>query len=106
MANTSGAGERAARLGLRYQDRASAHLAYQAILDGTLTFVALADDHAGMFDDLVIGIAGKVVGHQYKSSGKPKPVGVPGQLLGTDKDIADCTAHSLMIEREFPNLFL
>jgi len=64
MVRTSGAGERAARLGLRYQDRASAHLAYQAILDGTLTFVALADDHAGMFDDLVIGIAGKVIGHQ------------------------------------------
>lgn len=106
MALTSGAGERAARLGLRYQDRASAHLAYRAILDGTLTFVALADDHAGMFDDLVIGIAGKVIGHQYKSSGKPKPVGVTGLLLGSDKVIADCAASFAMLESEFPDLFV
>lgn len=106
MAHTSGAGERAARLGLRYQDRASAHLAYQAILDGSLTFVALADDHAGMFDDLVIGIAGKVIGHQYKSSGKPKPVGVIGLLLGTDKVIADCAASFVMLENEFPDRFV
>lgn len=106
MAHTSGAGERAARLGLRYQDRASAQLAYQAILDGTLTFVALADDHAGMFDDLVIGIAGKVIGHQYKASGKPKPVGVTGLLLGTDKVIADCAASFIMLESEFPDRFV
>ena len=76
---SSGLGERTARKGLRYQDRASAALAYQALVEGTLSFIALADDQAGMFDDLVIGIAGKVVGHQYKSSSKPKPVGVRGK---------------------------
>jgi hypothetical protein len=106
MVHTSGAGERAARLGLRYQDRASAVLAYQAILDGTLTFVALADDHAGMFDDLVIGIAGRVVGHQYKSSSKPKPVGVRGLLLGADLIIADCARSFIQLENEFPEKFV
>jgi hypothetical protein len=106
MVHTSGAGERAARLGLRYQDRASAVLAYQAILDGTLTFVALADDHVGMFDDLVIGIAGKVVGHQYKSSGKPRPIGVRGLLLGTEMVIADCARSFIQLENEFPGKFV
>ncbi len=102
MVHTSGAGERAARLGLRYQDRASAVLAYQAILDGTLTFVALADDHVGMFDDLVIGIAGKVVGHQYKSSGKPRPIGVRGLLLGSEMVIADALDPSSSWKMNFP----
>jgi hypothetical protein len=102
MKRTPGAGERAARGGFRYQDRASAVVAYQAILDGSLTFLALADDHAGMFDDFVIGIAGKVVGHQYKSSGKPKGVGVRGLLLGTDAVIADCAKSFTMLERQFP----
>ncbi len=106
MVHTSGAGERAARLGLRYQDRASAVLAYQVILDGTLTFVALADDHVGMFDDLVIGIAGKVVGHQYKSSGKPRPIGVRGLLLGSEMVIADCARSFIQLENEFPGKFV
>ena len=102
MERTPGAGERAARGGFRYQDRASAVVAYQAILDGSLTFVALADDHAGMFDDFVIGIAGKVVGHQYKSSGKPKPVGIRGLLLGTDAVISDCAKSFTTLEQQFP----
>ncbi len=95
-------GERTARKGLRYQDRASAALAYQALVEGTLSFIALADDQAGMFDDLVIGIAGKVVGHQYKSSSKPKPVGVRGLLLGTENVIADCAASFAKLESAFP----
>lgn len=102
MERTPGAGERAARGGFRYQDRASAVVAYQAIRDGSLTFVALADDHAGMFDDFVIGIAGKVVGHQYKSSGKPKAVGIRGLLLGTDAVISDCAKSFTALEQEFP----
>ncbi len=106
MVKASGSGERASRHGLRYQDRASAALAYQAILDGTLAFVALADDQAGMFDDLVIGIAGRVVGHQYKSSSKPKAVGILGLLLGTDNVIADCATSFTMLESEFPGKFV
>ncbi|MGP7794495.1 hypothetical protein [Sphingomonas sp. CLY1604] len=102
MTNTPGSGERRARRGFNYQDRASAVLAYQTILDGTLTFIALADDEAGMFDDFVIGTAGRVVGHQYKSSDKPKPVGVRGLLLGADNVIADCAGTFIMLERAFP----
>lgn len=101
-----GSGERTARKGLRYQDRASAVLAYQALLKGTLSFIALADDQAGMFDDLVIGIAGQVVGHQYKSSTKPKPVGVKGLLLGEENVIADCAASFTMLESAFPGEFI
>ena len=99
---TSGSGERSARQGLRYQDRASATLAYQAILEGTLSFIALADDRAGMFDDLVLGIAGQVIGHQYKSSTKPKPVGVRGLLLGKENVIADCAASFKELEAAYP----
>lgn len=101
-----GSGERTARFGLRYQDRASAVLAYQALVDGTLSFIALADDQAGMFDDLVIGIAGKVIGHQYKSSSKPKPFGVRRLLLGTGNVIADCAASFMKLEAEFPGKFV
>lgn len=101
-----GSGERTARKGLRYQDRASAILAYQALLEGTLSFIALADDQAGMFDDLVIGIAGQIVGHQYKSSTKPKPVGVNGLLLGEDNVIADCATSFKMLEAAFPGKFI
>ena len=102
MERTPGAGERAARGGFRYQDRASAAVAYQAILDGSLTFLALADDQAGIFDDFVIGIAGKVVGHQYKSSGKPKAVGIRSLLLGADAVIAGCARSFTMLEKQFP----
>jgi len=91
---------------LRYQDRASAALAYQAILEGTLSFIALADDQAGMFDDLVIGISGQVIGHQYKSSTNPKPVGVRGLLLGADNVIADCAASFEKLEAAFPGKFI
>lgn len=101
-----GSGERTARKGLRYQDRASAILAYEALVEGTLSFIALADDHAGMFDDLVIGIAGKVIGHQYKSSSKPKPLGVRGLLLGTGNVIADCAFSFMKLESEFPGKFV
>jgi len=104
--NSSGSGERKARQGLRYQDRASAKLAYQALSEGTLSFIALADDKAGMFDDFVIGIGGQVVGHQYKSSIKPQPVGVKGLLLGTDQVIADCAASFTMLEAEFPGKYI
>jgi hypothetical protein len=65
-------------------------------------FVALADDHAGMFDDFVIGVAGKVFGHQYKSSGKPKAVGIRGLLLGTDAVISDCAKSFTTLEQQFP----
>ena len=103
MVSTPGSGERRARRGFKYQDRASAVLAYQTILDGTLTFIALADDEAGMFDDFVIRTAGRVVGHQYKSSEKPKPVGVRGLLLGADNVIGDCAGTFAMLERAFPS---
>lgn len=102
MGRTPGAGERYARGGFRYQDRASAIITYRAILDGSLRFVALADDHAGMFDDFVIGIAGKVVGHQYKSSGKPKAVGIRSLLLGADAVISDCAKSFTALEKQFP----
>jgi hypothetical protein len=75
-------------------------------LEGTLSFIALADDQAGMFDDLVIGIAGQVVGHQYKSSSKPKPVGVKGLLLGEENVIADCATSFTMLEAAFPGKFI
>ncbi len=99
---TSGAGERNARQGLRYQDSAAAILGYKAILEHTLSFVAIADDQAGMFDDFVLGIAGQVIGHQYKSSIKPRPIGVRGLLLGSEKVITDCATAFKMLEAAYP----
>lgn len=100
---TSGSGERNARRGLAHQDHAAALLIYQAILERTLSFIALADDDAGMFDDLVIGIADEVIGHQYKSTTRPKPVGVQALLLGKVPAIADCAASFSSLERAFPS---
>jgi len=77
---TSGSGERRARRGLRYQDRASALHIHTKITDGTLKFIAIADDNPGVFDDFIIGDAECVIAHQYKSSIKPTPVGVKSLL--------------------------
>ncbi len=59
-----------------------------------------------MFDDLVLGISGQVIGHQYKSSTKPRPVGVRGLLLGTDNVIADCAVSFKKLEAVFPGKFI
>lgn len=99
---TSGSGERRARRGLRYQDRASALLIHTKITDGTLKFITIADDNAGIFDDLIIGDAECVIAHQYKSSIKPTPVGVKSLLLGKSKMIFDCAASFLNLRDLYP----
>ena len=89
-------------MGLGYQDRASALVLHRALIDGSLSFIALADDEAGIFDDFVIGIGQDIVGHQYKSSIKRKPIGIEGLLLGKHKVIADCAASFTKLEAAFP----
>ena len=55
-----------------------------------------------MFDDLVLGIAGQVIGHQYKSSTKPKAIGVRRLLLGADKAISDCAKSFKSLVDAYP----
>lgn len=58
-----------------------------------------------MFDDLVVGISGKVIGQQSKSSSKPKPISVRGLLLGAENVIAACAASFTKLEAAFLEKF-
>lgn len=72
------------------------------LADGTLAFIALADDDAGMFDDLVIADTKVVTAHQYKSSISPSPIGATALLLGTNQIIGDCAASYISLRRRYP----
>ena len=77
-----GEGERRAQRGYQQQYDVSASLIYTALLRNELVWIGLADRGAGVLDDLVLGLTGRVVGHQIKSSQFPEPFGVRSVLLG------------------------
>ena len=66
-------GERRAQRGYQAQYAASARLIYQALLRNELDSIGLADRKTRVLDDLVLGLRGSVVGHQFKSSQFPAP---------------------------------
>lgn len=84
----SGTGERAARMGLNYQDRAAARLIYDALLARNILWVGLADRSAGMFDDVVLGLNDRTDAYQFKRASNPASIGLQGLLLGKDNRIA------------------
>ncbi|ABE44554.1 ATP-binding protein [Polaromonas sp. JS666] len=63
-----GEGERRAQRGYGRQYEASAAAIYAGLDSGDLQWVGLADRAAGIADDLVLGLTGRVVGHQFKTS--------------------------------------
>lgn len=97
-----GEGERSARRGYVYQDRASARLIYQALIDRSLRWIGLADRAAGVADDLVLGLADALVAHQFKRSSRPVAVGINGLLLGAGNAIADLVAADVALHQQFP----
>lgn len=98
-----GEGERAARRGYVHQDRYSARLIHAALLDGSLKWVGLADRKAGKFDDLVLGLEAEVVGHQFKKSAAPAPIGLTQLLLGTNGEIAELAVSFMELRQQFPD---
>lgn len=96
-----GEGERSARLGYVHQDRSSARLIYQAILDRKLEWVGLADRAAGIVDDLVLGTRERILAHQFKKSENPRPVGITALLLGQENMISKLGSAYLLLKKQF-----
>lgn len=86
--------ERSARRGYVHQDRSSARLIYQAILDRKLDWVGLADRQAGVADDLVLGTRDRISAHQFKKSENPQPVGITALLLRRESMIGNAPLAS------------
>jgi hypothetical protein len=68
----SGEGERRAQRGYQQQYAVSAALIYAGLKNDELEWLGVADRSAGVLDDLVLGLSGRVVGHQFKSSHVPR----------------------------------
>lgn len=100
----AGEGERAARRGYVHQDRSSARLIYEAIVNRTLMWVGLADRSAGIADDLVLGLSDAVVAHQFKRSRQPASVGITALLLGEGGTIAELAAAYTCLRKQFPRI--
>jgi len=100
-AKNPGEGERSARLGYTHQDRSSARLIYQAILDRKLQWIGLADRNAGIADDLVLGTHEGVLAHQFKKTEKPKAVGLKGLLLGVENTVGKLASAFLLLKAQF-----
>jgi hypothetical protein len=63
----------------------------------------VADRKAGVLDDLVLGLAGRVVGHQFKSAQFDQRFTIEGLLLGTDDLLTKLAASWRLLCRQFPN---
>jgi hypothetical protein len=96
-----GEGERRAIRGYGRQYEASASLIYSAISTGELGWVGLADRRAGVLDDLVLGLSGRIIGHQFKSSQYPEAFGIRGLLLGVEGMLSRLAAAWSLLCKQF-----
>lgn len=99
----SGEGERRAQRGYQHQYAASALLVYSGLKNDELEWVGVADRNAGVLDDLVLGLAGRVVGHQFKSSDFEHRFTIERLLLGADGLLTKLAASWRLLCRQFPN---
>ena len=99
----SGEGERRAQRGYQQQYAASAPLVYSSLKNDELEWVGVADRNAGVLDDLVLGLAGRVVGHQFKSSQFDQRFTIEGLLLGADDLLAKLAASWSLLCSQFPD---
>lgn len=67
------------------QYEVAASLIYEALAAGTLRWIGVADRKALKFDDCVLGLQDRVVGHQVKTSASPKQISLATLLLGSDR---------------------
>jgi len=102
IARPPGEGERQARRGLVHQDRASARLVYEALVERRLRWIGLADRNAGVADDFVLGLNDFVVAHQFKKSDAPSAIGLTALLLGTGSAIAKLADSYHTLKQQFP----
>ncbi len=83
-ATAPGEGEQRAQRGYFQQYSLSGAAIYDALEQGDLEWVGLADRTAGIADDLVLGYPAKVVGHQFKTSQFPRPFHLRTLLMGAN----------------------
>lgn len=95
-------GERQAQRGYQKQYAASASVIYQALMLNELQWLGLADRKAGVVDDLVLGLSGKVVGHQFKTSLYPARFNVSTLLLGAEKNLQKLASSWQELRSQFP----
>jgi len=96
-----GEGERRAQRGYGRQYAASAPLVFAGLMADELAWVGVADRNAGILDDLVLGLNGRVVGHQFKSSQLPQSFTIEGLLLGADDLLRKIAASWRLLYAEF-----
>lgn len=110
-------GERRAQRGYGRQYQSSAAAIYAALDRGDLLWVGLADRAAGIADDLVLGFAGRVIGHQFKASQFPGQFTLRTLLMGASgllKPLANAwqslksanpndTIEILLVTNDFPS---
>jgi hypothetical protein len=81
---TPGEGERRALRGYTSQYSSSAAAIYASLICDDLEWVGLADRRAGIVDDLVLGLTGHIVGHQFKTSRFPEQFRLRTLLMGAN----------------------
>jgi hypothetical protein len=103
-ATPPGEGERRAQRGYTRQYSSAAAAIYAALERGELDWVGLADRAAGVADDLVLGLPGRVVGHQFKTSQFPGTFRVRTLLVGADGLLQPLTIAWQALKRRHPGL--
>lgn len=103
-ATPPGEGERRAQRGYTRQYSSAAAAIYAALERGDLEWVGLADRTAGIADDLVLGLPGRVVGHQFKTSQFAKGFQVRTLLIGADGLLKSLTIAWQALKSRHPGL--
>jgi hypothetical protein len=79
-----GEGERRAQRGYVPQYDLAARVVYEALAAGRLRWIGVADRGVGAFDDIVLGLHGRIVAHQVKTSRDPEPFTIRTLLVGAE----------------------
>lgn len=77
-------GERRAMRGYTRQYDCAAAAVYAELSKDELLWVGVADREAGILDDIVLGLRGRVIGHQFKHSQYPESFRLRTLFLGTN----------------------
>ncbi len=98
-----GEGERRAQRGYVRQYQSAAAAIYAALVCDDLIWVGLADRDAGIADDVVLGLPGRVVGHQFKISKFPQPFRLQTLFIGADGLLSPLASAWQRLKRSFPD---
>jgi len=98
-----GEGERRAQRGYVRQYSEAAAAIYAALERDDLNWVGVADRGAGVADDIVLGLRGRVVGHQFKTSKYSSSFRLKTLLLGADGLLVPLASAWRELKNSFPH---